>query len=212
MKNFQKANSGFTRLTDENLLILTETVLNALGTNDYFPEPEPELSEIETLLADYNAKLAAARRRGSPQDTAEKNESRVLLEDRLAELAFYVNKVAKGNLPVLLSSGFEISKYRKNLIPPAKTRNMRVSDGFNSGQIKLNFESQRGIRLYELRISSEKDEEGQIIWQKKIISLTSSRNNLIESLLPGQYYYFSVRAVNSRGIGDWSDPISWLVR
>lgn len=212
MKNFQKANGGFTHITDDNLLILAETVLNAMETNDYFTEPEPELSEIEQRLSDYSEKLAIARRKGSPHDTAEKNASRIPLEEGLAELAFYVNKIAKGNLPILLSSGFEISRYRKNLMPPKRVHNLRVVDGFNSGQIRLSFERQRGVRLYEYRLSDKKDEAGDVIWNDTIGSTTSSRNNLIEGLSPGIYYYISVRAINSKGAGDWSEPISWLVR
>lgn len=212
MKKYQKVNSGFRRLTDENLLVLSETVLGALAENHYFPEPNPPLSEIQPAIEEYTEKLAIARRRGSPQDTAEKNESRLIVEKHLRELAFYVNTIARGNLAVMLSSGFEISRYRRSVLPPEKIKNIRMTDGANSGQIRLSFDAQPRVRLYEYRYTADKDLNGKEVWNNKVIRTSTSRNNLIDSLMPGRYYYVSVRAINSRGIGDWSEIATWMAR
>lgn len=212
MKRFQKVNSGFTRISDENLLILAETVLTAIGENAYFPEPEPALEEVETALEDFTDKLAQARRRGSPLDTAEKNASREILERVLSELAFYVNKIAQGQLPILLSSGFEVSKFRRSIMPPERVRNLRAEDGHNSGQMHLSFDAQPGIRMYEYRYAVEKDDNGELIWNTKVTRTTSSRRNLVGNLDPGKTYHLSARAINSRGVGDWSESISWIAR
>src|SRR5690606_726898 len=109
MKRTPKALSGFKRWSDEQFSTLASTVYNAMESNPYFKTPLPELEDVKTVIDVYDEKLAMARRKGSPYDTAVKNEVRLELEKTLAELAFYVNKVAEGNLPMVLSSGFQVS-------------------------------------------------------------------------------------------------------
>lgn len=212
MKKFQKANRGFSKITDESLQILSSTVLQAMTDNEYFVDPSPTLEVLEEYSDAYIEKLSIARRRGSPYDTAVKNELRKELEKVLSELAFYVNKIADGNIAVLLSSGFELSKYRSSMLSPKKIEFVKLEDGRNEGQLVLNFERQRGARLYEYRVADEKDEIGEIQWTEKVYVTTTSQKNLIQPVVPGKTYYLSVRAINARGTGDWSEPRSWMAR
>lgn len=212
MRQKQKVNSGFTRFSDERLVVLTQTVLEAMERNSNFINPEPDLEKVGYALESYVEKLAKARRRGSPYDTAIKNEARVELERILAELAFYVNKVSQNNLPVLLSSGFEVSRYRNSVLLPDIVRNLLLVDGNKKGQMRLSFEKQESARLYEYRYTKEKDAEGAPIWNKESEVTTSSMNNLIDSVVSGSVYYISVRAINTKGTGEWSEPVSWMVR
>src|SRR5690625_4114958 len=112
MRTKQREKLGLTRSRDANVLVITQTVLAAMTDNEKFDEPPSPLVEFEAVLDEFADKLSEARKRGSPYDTAAKNEARKNLEASLAELAFYVNKVAKGNLPAMLSSGFPISRDR----------------------------------------------------------------------------------------------------
>jgi len=212
MKTNQKVNLGFTRYSDENVLVIAQTVIAAMTDNVNFAEPTPSLIEVGAVMDDFTEKLAEARKRGSPYDTAAKNDSRVVLESSLAELAFYVNKEAKGNLAAMLSSGFPVSKYRKSILSPEIVRNLVVTDGRSKGEMVLSFDKLPSILFYEYRYSSEKDEQGEVDWGEELILTTSSRNNLIKPVIPGETYYLSARAVNNKGAGDWSDPVSWMAR
>ena len=116
MKKYQKANLGFQKITDENLLTLADTVIRAMTDNDSFPDPNPNLGDVEDEKDAFAEKLAIARRKGSPYDTAIKNEVREGLEKILSQLAFYVNKTDDGNIAILLSSGFEVSIYRSAVL------------------------------------------------------------------------------------------------
>jgi len=84
MRRFKKANGGFKNENDENLMALAQTVLTAMDGNVNFPDPTPEMAELEAHLEDFSEKLAISNRRGSPYDTAMKNESREELEKVLA--------------------------------------------------------------------------------------------------------------------------------
>ncbi len=123
-----------------------------------------------------------------------------------------MNTTADGNIAILLSSGFEVSKYRSAVLSPKIIEVVRLTDGRNSGQMVLSFERLERTRLYEYRVSDEKDEEGEIVWREQIFVTTTSQNNIIQPVTPGTIYYVSIRAINSRGTGDWSEPRSWMAR
>lgn len=120
MRRFLRAKSGFVRMPDEKLLVLAQTVFTSVKDNSFFINPTPSLIDLEEMVSDFEMKLARARYIRSPLDTAIKNEARRKLNNVLKDLAFYVNKKAKGSLIILLSSGFEISHYRKRTDPPEK--------------------------------------------------------------------------------------------
>lgn len=211
MKRVPKALSGFKRLSDEHFSTLASTVYNAMESNTYFAMPSPELEDVKDVIDEFNEKLSLARRKGSPYDTAVKNEARHELEKVLAELAFYVNKVAEGNLPVLLSSGFQVSGDSRMQYVPLRVEGVKLSDGRQSGQLVLRFDIQENIRLYEYCYAFERDEDLEHIWSE-VFKTSSSSGNLIAAAIPGQYYFVRVRAINTQGVGEWSEPISMMAR
>lgn len=211
MKRIPKARGGFQRLTDEQFSTLGSIICNAMESNIHFDTPLPEIEDVKSATDDFNEKLAMARRKGSPYDTAVKNEARKELGKVLAELAFYVNKVADGNLPVLLSSGFYVSGDHRTQYVPTRVEGVKLSDGRQSGQIILRFDMQENIRMYEYSYSFEKDEDKEHIWSE-VFKTSSSSGNLIASAVPGLYYFARVRAINTKGIGEWSEPVSIMAR
>lgn len=211
MKRVPKARSGFQKLTDEQFSTLSSTIYNAMESNPYFEAPMPELMDVKTIIDKFKEKLAIARRKGSPYDTAVKNEARKELEKVLAELAFYINKMADGNLPMVLSSGFHVSSDHRTLYVPARVEGVRLGDGRQSGQLVLHFDIQENIRMYEYSYAFEKDGDKEHIWSE-ILKTSSSQGNLIAATVPGQYYFVKVRAINSKGTGEWSEPVSIMAR
>lgn len=212
MKKFQKAKGGFQRKNDQDLLVLSQTVHLAMTDNDNFPNPMPDLQELEVAMEDFTGKLAIANRRGSPYDTATKNESREELEKVLAALAFYVNRTADGVFSILLSSGFKLSQAQKRVAIPTKVRGVELLDGRQNGQMVLRFEPEDTARLYMYRYTQDKDESGDLLWEGEEFITSSSRNNVIAPVIPGETYYVMVRAINTMGAGDWSDSVSWMAR
>lgn len=194
-------------MKDDELLVAAETILAAMEGNGSFPDPVPELGSILELLDDFTAKLARARKRGSPEDTAHKEESKKALAESLQKLGYHVNSVADGHLPTVLSSGFPINAPAVANIIPLAVRNVRLSDGRQSGQVRLDFEKQKGMLLYEYIYREAGEEE----WSDRFAT-SSSRGNIIAPLERGTIYEVRVRAINTKGIGNWSDPAAILVR
>lgn len=202
-----KALIPFPVMKDDELLVASQTILAAMEENDRFPDPSPELEDIRQLLDDFTAKLARARKRGSPEDTAHKQESKKALAESLQKLGYYVNSVAEGNLPTVLSSGFPTNATAVPTVVPLPVRNVQLSDGRQSGHLRLDFEKQEKVLLYEYIYRRADEEE----WSDRFTT-TSSRGNILAPLDAGESYEVKVRAVNSKGAGDWSDIAGMIVR
>src|SRR5690606_9653972 len=128
-----KALVGFTRMKDDELMVTAATIIGAMTDNVHFEQPTPTLESVQQLVDDFSTKLTAARRRGSPVETALKNESRLPLEAALRQLAYYVNGVAEGHLSTLLSSGFPTNGANGSVQSPLKVEGVKLSDGRQSG-------------------------------------------------------------------------------
>src|SRR5690606_2112794 len=100
----QQALSGFKRMPDDRVATEVSTIIRAMTGNPNFPDPVPTLEEVGVALDDYSAKLAAANKRGSPEETALKNESKAALAILIKQLAVYVSTMSGDTLSVLLSS------------------------------------------------------------------------------------------------------------
>ncbi|SFS39585.1 fibronectin type III domain-containing protein [Sphingobacterium wenxiniae] len=202
-----KALIGFARMKDDELVVAANTIVGAMTDNPHFPTPSPSLEDVQDLLDDFSTKLAAARRRGSPEETALKNESREPLQLALQKLAYYVNGIAQGHLSTLLSSGFQTNSAGTIVQVPLKVERVRLSDGRQSGHVRLDFESQRKVLMYEYQYRMESESE----WSDRLVT-SSSKANIIAPLEVAQRYEVRVRAVNTHGVGDWSDTARILVR
>lgn len=124
---------GFSDMKDDELVVAANTIIGAMTDNEHYPAPTPTLQEVQDLLDDFTAKLAASRRRGSPQDTAVKDEAKPVLAAALQRLGYNVNSVAQGRLSVLLSSGFPTSATvsGQTFVPP-QVEGVRAGDGRQS--------------------------------------------------------------------------------
>jgi len=209
MATKMKALIGFGKMKDDELVIICNTIIGAMTGNAKYPTPSPALADIQALLDDFTARLAVARKRGSPEDTALKDESREPLMVAMQQLSYYVNSVAQGHLSTLLSSGFPTNSTTVAKQVPLKAENIRLSDGRQSGQVKLDFANQKIATIYEYRYRIKTDIPTE--WGDRFTT-TSSRSNIIAPLEVGKFYEVQVRAINTHGVGDWSDPANILVR
>ncbi len=207
----QEALGGSSRLSDEAMLVRIKTILTALTDNDYFPDPVPALDELQEAYEVYEEKLSAAKRRGSPQDTAEKDRARKNLAAIYKQLAFYVNQVSEGNLAMLLSSGFEVTQPPKVSKIPLIVSGGKLKDGRQSGQVRLDFDKNKEALFYEYEVGIWEQGEPEPDWEQ-IYRTTSSRQNIIAPLEPLQRYAVRIRAVNGKGESDWSELITHIVR
>jgi hypothetical protein len=207
----RKALGGFSQVTDEALIVRAMTILQAMTGNAFFEKPNPDLPTLQSHIDDFQDKLSIAKRKGSPMDTAVKNASRKTLSNTLQQLAFYVSNTADGDLQQLLSSGFDLSAYPRRGDVPDSILGIVLRDGRQSGQLRLDFQPQTKVLMYEYRFTNRESPHTDNDWSE-VFTTTSSKNNIIAPLSPFERYYVQVRAVNGFGRSQWSEPVSHVIR
>lgn len=202
---------SYEKWDDHSLSTLAGRTLAFMSDNDNFPDPRPTMEEYAPIVNDYREKHEVASKRGSQLELKARDNARATMLQAMKEIAFYVNTVAKGDAQVLASSGFELVPPRQSSAYPNIPKDLRLLDGRFSGELRLVFGSMRSAWEYEYCYATSLDEQGEPEWNE-LQRTTNSRMNYIPDLTPGDRCYARVRARNGKGIGDWSEAVSIIVR
>ena len=122
-----KIKIDFVRLNDPGLAGKGKVITSSLTNNHFYPEPFSDyvssLAQIdETIVRLEQAFLAGLS--GDKQKIAARKAIRKELIEQLTVLARYCDLVAKGNLEMLMSTGFDIRKDTPSVM--VKTANTRI--------------------------------------------------------------------------------------
>lgn len=200
----QRVSLSFSRLPDSEFSDMVVTVVTKMTNNPSYPNPVEDLQVLAANNNTFVAQIAAAAQGGTFL-TAQKDATRALLDGQMRALAAYVDSIAKGDLAVLLSSGFKSISTDRTRQPLVKPTVLNI-DNFASTQLMLKLSPVRNARSYEVRIK-----QSALDWKQAGI-YTKARGILLEALTPGQVYEIQARAVGgTTGYSDWSDPVSRMV-
>jgi len=208
---YQRAKSSFFRSKDAHLLVQANAILHGLTGSSVFPSPRPTLAELKAAIHDYESKLYKAQQGGLLQREA-KRESKRKLATTLQELAFYVNRVADGDLTLLYSSGFPVFTGRKKGFVPDTPGRPVLKDGSVSGQAVLSFGPVGRDMIYEYRIADSVDMASKKPIWGEIKYTTRSFKNIVQGYASGQTIWIQVRARNKHGASDWTESVKWMMR
>ncbi|WP_437917996.1 fibronectin type III domain-containing protein [Sphingobacterium sp. LRF_L2] len=207
----EKVVTNYGKLNHDELAVLAGKIVTAMTDNANFTTPNPTVAELTALTEDYRLKQETSIRGGSVLDKRLKRESRDNLLNGLTVLAHYVNTTANGNLAALTSSALILAKQPGSKNEPIVVARIMLKDGPLSGQMRVDFTSQKDIWDYEYELGQVLDDSGIVTWEDSFLT-TSSRGNIVSSLVPARRYHVRVRARNSKGTGDWSESASMIVR
>lgn len=202
---------SYDKWDDYSLASLAGKTLTCMTNNTAFPNPRPDMTAYALLVEDYRAKQEIAATRGSQLEKKARDNARAKLLKAMKDLANYVNSVADGDAEQLVSSGFDLVPPPQPTGFPTIPKGAKMLDGRFSGEVKFTFGSLASAWGYEYSYATELDADGIPIWGD-IIRTTNSRQNFISGLTPAERVYVRVRAYNGKGIGDWTDLISFIVR
>ncbi len=208
----ERVKTNYSKLSDGYLSVLAGKTLTSITGNIFSPDFESLLADYETAVTDYRTKYEAAVETGGKVAITAKDKARVVLLERMKCLATYVNLAAKGRVDLLVSSGFILAAQPQRSTTPGVPLWMQIVDGPQDGQMKLSLAKVKSAWEYEYQLGTADGNDGQIIWEETLHRTTNSRRTVIPGLIGGQIYQVRVRARNGRGPGDWSDPVSWMVR
>lgn len=205
---------NFASLSDVDLIAKTGVILTALTGNPDFPDPGgtplsyAQLAEARnTFVAAYEA----AQTRDSTK-VAAKNAAKASVADLFVQLAHHVEFLAGKDPAKLKSSGFDIrqpaNRHANDGIPPAP-QNVLVKHGARKGSVEINTDTVPGARVYEIQINPG-DPTQESTWQTAETT-AQHRHLILDTLTPGQTYWFRVRAIGKEEKGLWSSTVGVMV-
>ena len=191
---------------DSQLVADTETIVTSMSGNASYPAAAPPLAEVTSAKTDFVTAMANAAD-GGVTLTAIKKQKRDALTGLLRELASYVQVACKGNLAVLLSSGYPIQKPQRTPIGvlPAPS-NLTVALGARTGELDAAAAPLAGAGIYNWRVTTAA--APNVVVQS---AQTTAASNTFTGLTPGVVYNIQANAVGSAGPSDWSDPVAQMV-
>jgi len=192
---------GSSGVSAQEIVQRAGAVYAGMKGNPHFPNPPVD---PETLKAARDALVnaLAVQPNGGVVATAEKEKKVEAVVHLLRQLGHYVEEIAKGDLAILLSSGFQVANSSRTPQPASTPKILRVENG-NTGQILVTVKPSRGARYYELRHGAIG--AGGTLGSWTNLTFTNSKSMPVSGLTPGTNYAFQVRALGPLGPSDWSD-------
>ncbi|WP_164111714.1 MULTISPECIES: fibronectin type III domain-containing protein [Sphingobacterium] len=207
-----KVRTDYTNVKDSELAILAGKIAGFMeGNTNFSADIKPTAAELLAAAEDYRIKHEVAINGGSSHEKELKKAAKLKLRGMLTHLAHMVNIEAQGNTVALSSTGLMFNKQPTALQEPGITDRIILRDGRLTGQMRVDFDKIYNAYEYEVQVGEMDSISEKIVWDKTHLTPSSS-NTIIAPLTPGTRYYVRVRGRNKIGTGDWSDPVSMIVR
>ena len=206
----------FNHIKDAELLLKANTIIAAMTDNPNFPEPWPVQVPSLQVLRDAVAAFQTA-----VQDALTRDTTKIVLRDQakdsllqlLLYLVPYVEMIAKGDVNILMSSGFDLCKERTHT--GSSKISLEAPAGFTvkrselEGELIAHVAKLQGAGSYELQIA-EGDPTLEDNWHQHAI-FTNGSKMVVTGLTPGHRVSVRVRGINAAGPGAWSDTVTLIV-
>jgi hypothetical protein len=186
------------------LLTYALGIVKGMSGNPAFPNPTPPLAEVTSAINALSAAetTALARTKGA---VLTRNAERATLVTLLHTLKAYVQTTADASpdngAAIITSAGMAV---RKTAVRPP--RSFQATVGAVSGSAKVVVPAAAHRACYDREYSTD----GGKTWVPGPTTLTAKAT--ITGLPAGTTVQFRYRAVTKLGEGDWSQPVSLLVK
>jgi hypothetical protein len=186
------------------LITYARAIVTAMTANPHFPTPTPALAAVTTATDDLQLAETAALTRAKGT-IAVRNEKRAALVTLLRQLKGYVQTVVDANA----ETGTSIIESAAIAVKKTAARKPRVfgaEPGVVSGSAKLVAPSAGGRAFYEWQYSLD----GGKTWVAAPGSMQAKTT--VAGLTPGASVQFRYRPATKSGEGDWSQPVTLIVK
>jgi hypothetical protein len=186
------------------LVTYAQGIVTAMTGNAAFPSPVPPLPTVTTAINELQTSETTAQTRAKGTVTA-RNDKRAALVTLLQQLRGYVQTTADANAEtsatLIESAGISVRK-----TPTRAGRIFTAAAGAVSGSAKLVVPRAGNRVFYEWEYSTD----GGKTWITAPATLQAKTT--ITGLAPATTVLFRYRTVTKTGEGDWSQPVSLLVK
>lgn len=193
---------GLSRIKPTDLVAKCSHIENKMTGNPLFADPMPALADITAAREELSIRINAAKM-GDRGQIARRKEQEEVVKNLLRKLAGYVKAVANAEADVL-SAGFQVARAPEPLREMTRPQGLDAMRADTSGMVKLSWTPVRGSLHYLVETTQQDPSREEAEW--KILAYTSKSKTEVDSLTPGTYYWFRVRALGSTGQSPYSDP------
>lgn len=187
----QKISLSFSQLSDPVFLEEAKHIYSKMNGNVYFPDPAPKMEDVDAAITAYGTALTAAKELGK-DNVAEKNKARKALTVLLQDLGRFAMFIAKGDVTMLISSGYRLTKMPQPVhleIPGA----VSISNGPVPGSMEVKVKAVKGAQSYIHQITDAMPTDATV-W----VSVTTGRSRYVHtSLTRGKEYWVRAGATGS---------------
>jgi hypothetical protein len=194
------------KYTDKELLVKASYIISQMTGNTHFPSPIPVLNELTEGKDNFNTSLMKVVD-GNHQDTVEKNNRRLVLENLLRMEGAYVQSVSLGSEEIILTSGFDTNKKASPVGPLPMVTGIAAKSGLSRGSLEISWNVVPHTNMYEIKYTEAPINENSV-WV--YISVTKHKI-VIEGFVQGKQYAFLIAAAGSDPSRNWSDVFTSFV-
>jgi hypothetical protein len=188
-----------------------EIIQSMTVNNADFPTPTISITDFKNNVD----KLETASQQaflGGVERTAERNARLALVNGDIRALRGYVDSVARGDVDLVLRSGFKVSRIPRPVGVLPEPQNLRAKPGADPGTVNLRWNTVDGAESFQVQMREELPlqetaAQGKVVKEVWVSLKSTTRTTLeVTGLQSLKYYWFRVAAFGSAGLGPWSDP------
>jgi hypothetical protein len=172
-----------------------------------FPEPDPTMEVFGTEIAKLDGAIKA--KDGSKVRNQAITDQADVVYGMLKSNIIYVNKVANGDVAIILLSGFDSNNDPVQHDIPGKALIKRIEDGSVSCSAKIFMDALTDADRYKVESTITPDDAGS--W-KTTIDFGGLNRLEIKNLAAAQKIYIRVSGGNTHGWGVPSEPMVFIPR
>jgi len=195
----------FIGLSIAEKIVFYRNVLVKLKINiAIFAQPDENLETVSSLVDALEARSIAASG-GGHEATVAMHAAEEKADEAFRVLAAYVDRIAKGDESIIVSSGFDTSKQPI----PAQKQDLTVVSGANSGTVKLVAKAIKGAGSYIWQYAKDNLPTDESAWIQAGFSTQASYE--LAGLTVACKYYFRVAAITNNGTTDFTSAVLKVV-
>jgi len=194
--------------TDVEILDVANETTDRLESNVAFTLPAGKIEKVRSVANDLKeARIKAAN--GGKIETHNKNSIRDLLLFEISDLAKIVNQQAKGNVTMLLSSGFPLKKENETYPEFPAPDKVKLTTGITHGEVVVEVPVNKNTRMYCIYHTPMPASADMKLWT----SLLSTKHKAtITDLTPGTQVAIRAGYIGTNGKINLSETFTIFVQ
>lgn len=199
-----KVSLNFVKLSNPDKILFYKNVIDSLTNHPIFTSPDVEISVLTDKVLAFEKDFLETKT-GSHLAFAEMRLSREAVDEVFRIEALYVDRIAKGDVAIILKSGFQPTKqagqYKKTYFD--------AKEGKEPGVILLTCKAISGAKAYLWQYSVGVLPENDKGWE--LAGGSTQVHFKVVNLESGSKCWFRRAPITKKGIEQWCDPVMKFV-